>query len=311
MTDKWTIGSTIRNLREEQGIKQSQLCRGLCSVSTLSKFENGERELDYFLVVVLMQRLGYGLSRYEFYGSNEEWKQWEAMCNINQLRQAKEEQRLRAALDSYRSAWKGSIDKSDVQKQFITWIQGVLEVWAGRYEQAENLFERAVAYTLPEWQEMRDGKGVGSILELGIIIELGDAYAQSGKKEKAYSTWYAVWKYVDQNQGRILEMLPLYTALVLRMSPCLLEQQSFREGLMICERTLAALSKYCRVDNWSGLLYWKGRFQEGLLDRGEVSEEALIGTYKRAYYAARLFDEQERADELRSSLESRGVPCIR
>ena len=44
--------------REKQGISQERLCRGLCAVSALSRYENGERISDRLLMNALIQRLG-------------------------------------------------------------------------------------------------------------------------------------------------------------------------------------------------------------------------------------------------------------
>lgn len=37
----YNIGDCIRQLREEQNVNQEDLCRGLCSKSTLSRIERG------------------------------------------------------------------------------------------------------------------------------------------------------------------------------------------------------------------------------------------------------------------------------
>lgn len=172
LINEWMIGNVIKKLRESRGIKQSQLCQGLCSVATLCKFENGERELDYFLVSAFMQRLGYGLDKYEFYGSSEEWVQWEQMYTINQIRQEKQVEKLRDTFDDYRDTWKDNIEKNRIQKQFVTWLEGILEKWAGHYEKAKVLFQTAISYTVPDWEKAWKEKSVVSVRELDILTEL-------------------------------------------------------------------------------------------------------------------------------------------
>lgn len=98
---------------------------------------------------------------------------------------------------------------------------------------------------------------------------------------------------------------------MLRLAPALLEKGSYWEGLSLCEKALKALAKCSRIDNWSGLLYWEGKFEKALLDMDELEEEKVIKTYKRAYYAACLFGESSRAEELKTCLESRGTSCIK
>ena len=53
-----TFSLFLTKEREKQGISQERLCRGLCAVSALSRYENGERIPDRLLMNALIQRLG-------------------------------------------------------------------------------------------------------------------------------------------------------------------------------------------------------------------------------------------------------------
>ena len=44
--------------REKQGISQERLCRGLCAVSALSRYENGERIPDRLLMNAFDSKAG-------------------------------------------------------------------------------------------------------------------------------------------------------------------------------------------------------------------------------------------------------------
>lgn len=57
--NSFTIGSIIKQLREEQGISGVQLSRGLCSPATLSRIEADEREMSLIFSGMLFGRLGY------------------------------------------------------------------------------------------------------------------------------------------------------------------------------------------------------------------------------------------------------------
>ena len=48
----------LRKEREKRGISQERLCRGVCAVSALSRYENGERIPDRLLMNTLIERLG-------------------------------------------------------------------------------------------------------------------------------------------------------------------------------------------------------------------------------------------------------------
>lgn len=54
----YNIGLFIKKKREEQHIRQEDLCRGICDKSTLSRIERGKQEPSSGILGVLLQRLG-------------------------------------------------------------------------------------------------------------------------------------------------------------------------------------------------------------------------------------------------------------
>lgn len=68
------IGKMLGSIRTYMGISQQTLCKGLCTVSALSKYESGERVPDSLLFSVLMQRMGKTADNFAFMISDEEYK---------------------------------------------------------------------------------------------------------------------------------------------------------------------------------------------------------------------------------------------
>ena len=60
-----SLGKILQRLRKEQGMNQEELSRGLCSISTLSRFESGEREPYQILFESLVSRLGKDSTKWE------------------------------------------------------------------------------------------------------------------------------------------------------------------------------------------------------------------------------------------------------
>ncbi len=52
------IGRMLYTLRKERSISQEELCRGICSIATLSRFEKGECRPDIYIFHALLERLG-------------------------------------------------------------------------------------------------------------------------------------------------------------------------------------------------------------------------------------------------------------
>ena len=45
-----TIGEILRFYREKYNFKQSDVCNGICSISTLSRIENGNKAADSLIL---------------------------------------------------------------------------------------------------------------------------------------------------------------------------------------------------------------------------------------------------------------------
>ena len=59
------LGKLLHSLRKEQGINQKELIRGICSLSTLSRFESGEREPSKVIFDALVSKLGKNNNKWE------------------------------------------------------------------------------------------------------------------------------------------------------------------------------------------------------------------------------------------------------
>lgn len=74
MTEEYTFGDLIQFCRKVQKVSQCDLCRGLCSVSTLSRMEHGEIDTPILLAQALLQRLGVDSDRFELLLNDQEYE---------------------------------------------------------------------------------------------------------------------------------------------------------------------------------------------------------------------------------------------
>lgn len=96
--ENYTLGSLIRELRQEQKLSQQIVCRGLCSKSKLSKIENGFLQPDIALAEALLQRLGLSERIFTFWGTEKDAKFHDLkfkLLDIQHLQKQKAEPYLR------------------------------------------------------------------------------------------------------------------------------------------------------------------------------------------------------------------------
>ncbi|MCD8055355.1 MAG: helix-turn-helix domain-containing protein [Clostridiales bacterium] len=55
---KSEIGKLIKNRREEIGVKQAEICAGICSASTMSRIEAGEFDISSDILPMILERIG-------------------------------------------------------------------------------------------------------------------------------------------------------------------------------------------------------------------------------------------------------------
>lgn len=75
MIFKEEIIQLIIQIRKNKKISQERLGRGICSEQQISKLEKGELPSDFFLLEMLMQRLGKNVEKLEIILSEEEFSE--------------------------------------------------------------------------------------------------------------------------------------------------------------------------------------------------------------------------------------------
>ena len=73
-----------KNLREKEGVRQTQLCKGLCSHAKYVRIEYDQQEMDFFLIDRLMGRLGKSVERLTYVLPIEVYEMYELRQEIQQ-----------------------------------------------------------------------------------------------------------------------------------------------------------------------------------------------------------------------------------
>ena len=60
-----TMEVVLKYYREKYHLRQEDICRGICSVTTLSRLEQGSREVDSLLGQTLLGRIGKEVTLFE------------------------------------------------------------------------------------------------------------------------------------------------------------------------------------------------------------------------------------------------------
>ena len=140
------------------------MCRGLCAVSALSRYENGERISDRLLMNALIQRLGKSSDQLTTMISCQEYAYFEWKRKVQEALRKKKISLAQELLQK-----KESLDgcvHSVLQEQFYRYIQGIL---MGTSADISDL-EKAIRLTHPEFSGKIEEEDLFSIQELNLLL---------------------------------------------------------------------------------------------------------------------------------------------
>lgn len=298
----WTVGDIVHKMREEEKLGLEQLSKGLCSVATLSRIESGEREMDLLLACRIFQRLGYKLNKYELYATEEELQQWEQRRQMEKLADRKETESLAYAIREYRDKWGANVEKNPLQRQFLGYIQGLLKMQEGCFQEAKKCLESAALQIAPDWEAEIKEAALGE-MELRILKCLGDVYECLNHKEKSEDIWEKLFENIGREKKRIKTYLKLYTEIFCKYANKMIKTMGVKRTLKRVEICLEIMREEKKSCYWPELLHIQSKCLESLFREDGKEKETMLKSWQKTYYIYRLYNKQEEAEKVKEYLE--------
>ena len=299
---QWTVGDIVRRMREEAKIGLEQLSRGLCSVATLSRIEAGEREMDLLLAWRIFQRLGYKIDKYELYATEEELQQWEQRSQMEELVCREDTERLACAIQTYRQQWGKRVEEKPLQRQFLAYMQGLLDMQKGDFQEAKELLEAAAEEIVPSREQMVGNAALGE-MELEILNALSDIYEHMGEVEKSEKLREMLLENIGREKKRVKSYLKLYTELFCKHARNMMETKGSARTLNAAETCLQILQEEKKTCCLPELLHIQAKCLEDLFQKKGEVKEGMLKSWQKAYYIYRLYEKPEEAEKIRKYLE--------
>ncbi len=146
------IGRMVQSLRLSKGISQDDLCRGICSVSTLSRLEAGERRPNILEFNALLQRIGKSTEHINIVLTIEEFEYFVKRRNIeiaiiiNDFEQAEKELYL---LEKELKKKGQALQRQDIYK-----LHTLLYINKENEKEAEKYIYKALLETISDFREL-------------------------------------------------------------------------------------------------------------------------------------------------------------
>ena len=145
------VGRMLYMLRKEKAMSQEELCRGFCSVATLSRMEKGECRLDIYTFHAILERLGRSAKGIQSVLTLEEFAFLVKRRNIQIALMTKEYEQ--AQQDIFELEAEMEKKGNSLQKQEVYYLYGICCLQKDRnYALAAEYIQKALAETMYDFE---------------------------------------------------------------------------------------------------------------------------------------------------------------
>lgn len=300
MGQKWIVGKIVRQMREDEGLSLEQLSRGLCSVSTLSRMEANEREMDLLLASRIFQRLGYTVDKYELYAYPNELKQWDERYTLEQLAKNRNTEKLKEALDQYAKNYGRKGTKLCPQSQYINYMRGILLIQQQKWNEAVSVLECVAFEAIPNWKSDDISQEALGKLEIELLDTLGDLFESLGNGEESYTIREKLIKNIDRTEKRQRLYINYYASLICKNGQANLERKGPERMLKSIKTVLNIMKSEKCICFWPQIL----ELQAVCLEQVSKQEKReILKKWQEAYYIYLLYEQREKAQKIRKYIK--------
>lgn len=213
--EKYFIGEIIRQKRTELGLKQCQLCEGICEPTTMSRIESGKQMPGLNTLKNLLQRLGLSDERYYALVSKNEMQIADLQTEIVSANVFKDSQR---GLPKIAELEELADPDDHLLHQFILRSKASLgkredgQIVAYSLDEKLDMLFKAIRLTVPNFDIDAIEKGLYSIDEVKVINQIATVYSNHGESQKVIHIYDQLLQYIKKHFQNILQsggLLPL------------------------------------------------------------------------------------------------------
>lgn len=193
--ERRTVGNLIRSIREKRRISREKLSRGLCSATTLGRYEWGERIPDKFMADALLERMGQIPFQYEFIGSEQEF-QFRMIRNQIEKLQIKDREKTLFYIKEYEHL---ITEKGSLHMQYLAMKRAEIFCEQGNYQGAEEFYRKALMYTELTGSGDKLEERLLTACEISCLYGLSETLYLQEKVEDALLLDVEMKQYLDRN----------------------------------------------------------------------------------------------------------------
>ena len=246
----YNIGLFIKKKREEQHIRQEDLCRGICDKSTLSRIERGKQEPSSGILGVLLQRLGINEDQLAVLLGPKDFEISDLQKEIVALNSQKEYEK---AAEKIRRLEQLVEPTDKITQQFILRCKA-LAYFPEDYPASRDLLLQALSLTLPDFDFDHISDYLLGIEEVKILNQIANSYSEAGDRRFAIHIYRQLFEDPRKRLFNIEAELTLLPLLAYNYSRLLDLERRYEEEIEIATLGQKTCIKYNKCQYLGGLL---------------------------------------------------------
>lgn len=303
----YDMGFFLRQIRCDRGITQTQLCKGLCATSTLSKIERGLYTPPSYLFRALMERLGnyYGKYFCDFL-DKDDYERWKVMQSIdNEL--------IKNNIEQVEKLIAKHMDTNGFKEGFgLQYIINCklslaivklgkakannLNVWEAidiSYEEWLSMSYESIKITIPDFDESKINDYMLTFEEARAILNLAGAFYYNKEYEKAAPILLEMILSMDKYCPDKKELFKIYPVILYNLADTMYEMKKYDETIFACELGRHFCVEYSRARE---IPYFMSLQSKSLIEKGDT-EDGRILLYQ-TYFVSLSLEQKDTAESI-------------
>lgn len=260
----------LRALREMHKVSQETVSIGICTVSGMNRFENGNRIAEKLMRDRLTARLGISGEKYEDYLQRKEYIRWQHRLRIVKAIEKRDLPVAKEELDAYEALQGLNV----LNKQFVETMRFIiLSLEDAPKDALLDCITKAIKFTVPNVKKALDGKHLLADQEINLILEqtrlLPPKRVVRDETMWRISEYEKLIAYMENSHWETLQKAKVYPKVVYYICQLLLQREmtegEIRRGLELCYRAIELLRDSRRLYYFIELTEMRHTFATRLL----------------------------------------------
>lgn len=301
--DEFQLGTYIKKRREELGISQEEICKGLCAVSSLSRIENNQQDPSRSLTMNLLERLGLSQDKFTALWGQKDIHvgalKREIIRDMIRLRRASKEDRSQiteqilgklAELETITNPDDRSI------RQFLLAHRARL----GSYSIDERLSIQleAIRLTCPKFDPEDFQRGRYNMGECRLINQIANTYSQGGQRKRAIDIYRQLLWNIEKYDKELVEYAGIFCLAAHNYAIDLGKETHYLEAVEIADQGKKTCLNYGEYQFLPGFLAIQAECCYFLGDKIKSRE-----LYLQAYYVYKAFGDEPNREIMQQNLK--------